>query len=259
LSFGKVEFKSLSDGYKEWLKLDSSPVAFKLLKNLKGFENVPRPTKRLALCQLISQARYMGRTRLGTADDLQFCQLGAAIVGLSQLPEDYSDGQRYVGLHHLNASVGKKCFESVPMFKPGEYAGVLVSPLERCTVPDPEVTIIFGNAAQMLRVVDGYLYNKGGRLQFSSAATAACADAIVTPIQTGKPSVVFPCDGFRIFALPSNSELIAGIPLKQLPEILEGIKFSNKGGAAYPPRWPHIDWEIQPPILDLMRPDLKKK
>ncbi|MGQ9515473.1 MAG: DUF169 domain-containing protein [Thermoproteota archaeon] len=248
------KLKALSNAYRDVLRLDGFPVAVKFLKILEGFEKIWRPKSPLALCQLISEARYRHQTNLATADEMGLCWGGLAVTGIAEVPVDVKEGRRYLGWMHLTEEVSKKTIEALPKFKAGTYKGVLISPLDACPT-EPDVVLFFGNASQMLVLCAGYLYNKGGSLTFKTAGLVGCAYAVVEPIQTGKPSLVVPCNGMRLLALPSDTDLAFGVPIEALEELLEGAKFlRERGGPAIPTAWQHISWKVEPPLLYITDP-----
>jgi uncharacterized protein (DUF169 family) len=146
--------------------------------------------------------------------------------------------------------------DTMPKFERGTYEGILVGPLQKIPV-EPDVVVVYGNAAQLLRVINGYLYDKGGRMTFSASGDAGlCSDTIVLPLSSNAPHLAMPCNGGRILSLPSLTDLACGIPYGQLETILDGIAFTGaKVPIMYPPGWQHIDWELQKgaPVRDFLQ------
>jgi len=248
------KLKSLSDSFRDLLRLDGFPVAIKMLKTLDGFEKIHRPDKPLALCQLISEARYRHRTNLATSDEMGGCWGGLAVTGLAETPPDVREGKRYAGWMHLNEEVSRKVINALPKLDVGVYKAVIISPLDVCPTT-PDIVLFFGNVSQMLVLAAGYLYNKGETLTFETAGLVGCAYAVAPPIKTGKPSLVIPCNGMRLIALPSDTDLIFSLPTNSLEETLEGIKFlRERGGPTVPTSWQHITWETQPPLSYITDP-----
>ena len=258
--WSKQELESIATRYDRMLKLSSYPVAVKLFKSLEELEAVKdekgRPVpqvkgRRLTVCQLLAQARYLGRLIAGTKENLSGCIPGSAAMGFRELPEDYADG--YVRAYFTDEAIARKTMGTVPRFEAGAYVAMLVAPLERMTI-DPDLVIFYGNTAQMQRFVQAYLYNKGGRLEFSSCGEAVCADMVVLPVKTGKPAFGLPCNGARILAWPSDNELACGVPADILEDVLEGLEFTHAGMVRYPITWQHIDWEPPPgsPLRNVM-------
>lgn len=213
-----------------------------MLKTLSEAEcfDMKKPDRSLAVCQLISQAYFVGHSRIGTVKELgDVCPLGAASLGLMEVPQSYLHGLAYLGSYHATKEVGKSVIESIPKFEPGQYAGILVSPLDTSPV-DPDVVIFGGNVSQILVFVRAYLHNTGGRLDFGTCAMAGCADLIVGTMRSKKPTVVLPCLGYRLLAFPSETDLLCGVPGDLLEEVLAGIQFNYKAGVVYPTAWQHI-------------------
>ncbi len=234
--------KALSGEFVRLVRLQSYPVAVKMLKSLSEVEGmgIKRPDRKLALCQLISQAYFIGHRRVATVEEIKdMCPLGCAALGLAELPRAYTEGLAYLGSYHLTKEIGKSVIASVPKFNLNEYSGILVSPLDRCPL-DPDVVIFGGNVSQILVFVRAYLHSTGGRLDFGTSAMAGCADLIVTAMRTGKPAVVLPCLGYRLLAMPSDTEVVCGVPGALLEDLLKGIEFNYKGGVVYPTAWQHL-------------------
>ncbi len=243
------EFFELSKKLNEHLKLNTLPVGVKLFRTVEEMNNCVRrrPNNPIALCQMIGQSRYIGRTLGGTMNELDACALGVAILGFVDYPKDILDGIRFKGLYHKDEEVSKKVFSETPRFKVGSYAGILTSPLHKCPV-DPDLVIFFGNSAQMLRLIHGYVWSSGERLTFSSSGEAACADAIIPTMKTRKPSLTIPCNGARILSIVQDSELIMSVATESLNAIIEGMKSTHKGGIHYPPTFQMTYVTPQPPV-----------
>jgi len=242
------QLKEISNQYKLMLKLDGFPVAVKLFKKPVKLEGItPRKLdKHLTLCQLISQTYYIGRTSyinpviVGATEGLG-CALGTACFGWRKLTAEIVG--KYVGSYFLNEEQAQEGINAIPKFNENEYVSVLVTPLEDCPI-NPDVVVFYGNVGQMLSIYRGYLHNKGGGLTFNTTALAACADVIIAPIKLRCLNLGLPCNGFRLNALPSETDLVAGIPFDKLEETLKGIKFNFRGGVRYPTAWQHIDRDL---------------
>ena len=246
------ELKAMSKKFDEWLRLTSNPVAVKLFANKKELDDVKdesgRPIRkvtepRLTICQLIAQARYLGRTLAGDADALGMCTLATGAMGFKEVPLSYADG--YVRAYFTDEKAARNTVARVPKFQPGSYVGMLASPLDRMPLT-PDVVIFFGNTAQIYRFIQSYLYNTGGRMEFSSNAEAVCADLITLPMLTEKPQIGLPCNGGRVLSWPSDDEIAIGVPAVALEQVMNGMDFTHRGGVRYPTTWVHIGWEPPP-------------
>jgi len=90
----------------------------------------------------------------------------------------------------------------------------MVSPLEKSPI-DPDVILVVGNSAQMMRLILGIIWKKNfdGRLYFSSSAyCGVCGDGIAATYTLNKPHLDVPYYGARSFALFQDDELVMGIP-----------------------------------------------
>lgn len=255
------DFKTISDEYRHYLGLQGFPVAVKMIEDadeLDGIYHKGKPIKRLAKqllpCQLLGQARFYGRVIAGEDRNLSLCRLGADALGFEI--DNYT--HVYSGTYFSSESAAQAMIETMPKLERGRNHAIVVAPLDKAPL-EPDVVVFYGNAAQMLRVINGYLYDKGGRLEFSASGDAGvCCDPIVIPMKTGKPSIGIPCNGGRLMSLPNETDLVAGVPFSLLSEVLDGIRYTaTHVPVQYPPLWQHVDWEPQSPILHFIRPELR--
>lgn len=157
--------------------------------------------------------------------------------------DDYA--QVYAKTYFVDEASARHMIETTPKFERGTYEAMVVGPLQKIPMI-PDVVVVYGNSAQLLRIINGYLYDKGGRATFSASGDAGlCADTVAEPMLTNKPHLALPCNGGRILSLPSMTDLACGIPFGLLDGIVKGIEFTGKNvPITYPPRWQHIDWEL---------------
>ncbi|MFZ5648325.1 MAG: DUF169 domain-containing protein [Bacillota bacterium] len=250
----------LAGRFDRLLRPASYPVAVKLYNDpeeLKGIKEKDGrmvrmvKDKNLAVCQLIGQARYLGRVLGGTNETASMCMYGSWVLGFEELPLEYMHG--YVRSYFINEEVAERNFATTPRFKVGSYSGILVAPLEKIPVM-PDLVIIFGNTAQIYRLIHAYNYNKGVRLEFSSNGEAGgCADLIPLPLLSQKPSIALPCNGARMLSWPSDDGLAFAIPGSMLEDIMDGLEFTHAGMVRYPLTWVHLDWEVQGRIKNVIR------
>ncbi len=83
---------------------------------------------------------------------------------------------------------------------------------------------------------------------------AACGMVIVLPMKENKPRLTLPGNATRLMCLPSETDLICGIPGGLLRETLEGMEFLFRRGASrYPPLWEHVHLEPPPFVAGVIR------
>ena len=247
--------KALNQKFTHLLRPSGYLVAAKMLgapDELEGQVKVRRPRARRTLCQLIGQTQLLGRSSVSTVAD-QKCYLGKRVLGFQGLTPDAH--KRYIGWAMHDEDAARKSIDAVPSFELGKYAGIYLSPLERCPLA-PDTVIFIGNASQMLVLIAAYIHTRGGALNFSSNGIGVCGTALAAPILERKPKVGIPGNAWKLLALPSDTDLIMGIPYDMMDELLENAAFMrDRGGSRYPAAWQHIDWDVQPPIGSLLEDD----
>jgi uroporphyrinogen decarboxylase len=136
-------------------------------------------------------------------------------------------------MYTATKEAGARSEAAVDKFAPGEYQALLVAPLDRATF-EPHVVVIYANPAQVMRLTQAALWRTGGRLASSFQGRMDCADIIVTTMQTGRPQLILPCSGDRIFGQTQDHEMAFAIPWERMAEIVEGLEGTHRGGIRYP-------------------------
>ncbi|RLE52896.1 MAG: hypothetical protein DRJ33_02460 [Candidatus Methanomethylicota archaeon] len=239
--------------FNELLKLNTFPVAVKLFKDEAKLDEIAkaRPTTKHTICQLLAQARYMGKVLGAHIEDADACAFGARNMGFVELPEDVLAGKRTLNIYHASEEIAKKAIDSIPKLDLGNK-GVLVAPMNQCPIDDPDVVVFYGNSAQMLRLINSYVWKTGERLTFGTVGQCTCADAVVTAIKTGKPALTLPCMGARLLSIVQEWEMMMGVPGHLLEALVEGLENTHKGGVKYPIAYQMIYLTPQPPVSRLI-------
>jgi uncharacterized protein (DUF169 family) len=235
--------KQLDDQLNKYLRLATFPVAVKLIKEPKDLENVKflkKPENQLALCQIFSYARYYGWTMVCTKEN-NLCPLAEISLGFEESNRLFEEGGFFVGRYNETKEAAKKTTASMPKIQLGKYHAILSGALGRVDF-EPDLVLIWGNSAQIMRIIQGYLWKRGGRISMSTFCDGVCADTIANAILTGDLQIAFPCLGDRRFGMAMDSDLIASIPLGIMNEIIEGIEKTHKAGTRYP-----IPYQISSP------------
>lgn len=84
----------------------------------------------------------------------------------------------------------------IPRIPHGKITAIVSGALHRVD-SDPDFILIYGNSAQMLRIIQGALWNEGGRITVSTFGDAVCADTISKAFLTGEMQIAIPCLGDR--------------------------------------------------------------
>lgn len=256
----------VSDKLQEYIRPTTFPVAVKFLRN--GEAPPPKAKRPLAdmhrhvtVCQGWAIARRYGWTTILRAEDMK-CPLGALVAGFALPNQFYDEGNLCAGMYTADAEAGARSEASVAKFSPGEIDGIVFGPLHRADY-EPEILILYGNAAQVMRLVAAALYKHGGRVESSFAARMDCSDHLVVPLRTDQAQVILPCNGDRIFAGAQDEEMAFSLPWGKVSELLEGLEGTQKGGIRYPiPSFLMYEPGMPPKyeeLLRMQREELAKK
>jgi uncharacterized protein (DUF169 family) len=237
------------------LRLHTRPLTVKLLSAGEDFPpRVRRPAKglkhKIAICQGITMARRYG-WRVGLIGDDVGCVAALIAYGWAEREpsmEDVAD-LMLTANYAENAEAAQRQIEAIPRLGKGEYPALVLSPLE-LTTWEPDLVMIYGNPAQIMRLVHAATYYDGTPISSSFGGRAAsCAEGIIRTLQTKECQVVIPGGGDRIFAMTGDDELAFTAPAHLTDQIVEGLRMAGRQvGMAYPipfyqafePRFPPI-------------------
>ena len=232
------------------------PVAAKLLA---ADEPVPDKAKRplrdmkvqIAICQAIAMARRYGWTVAVGAEDVN-CVLTKTAFGLAPLTEHYTAGHLACGMYVATAEAGARTEQATHRLPAGKYKHLVVGPAARADFV-PDALVIYGNAAQVMRLVTGALWKRGGAITSSFTGRIDCSDEIIRTAMTGEYQVILPCYGDRVFGHTEDSEMAFSLPGSKMAELVEGLEGTHKGGVRYPipsflrftPQYPSHYYELE--------------
>jgi uncharacterized protein (DUF169 family) len=211
--------------------LASYPLGVRLFERK---EEVPpffkKPEAKTNLCQLMALARQNGLLVVGSAEDM-ICIAGAAFLGMAKIPDRLASGELSLQFH-LNKCAAKKKMESVPALRKANKA-VGFFPLGKISM-DPDVILIYGNSAQMMRLIQAYAYHEGASLEITTNGEFACAYSIAYPIIEKTAHMTIPCYGERKYAQVGDDQLIFSIPFGLLDRFMEALTETHKNGMRLP-------------------------
>lgn len=229
------EFQKTLD---ELVRLTSTPVGVKLLKD---GDELPERTKvpmrdfkmKLAICQANALARRYGWVvALGKED--QSCPIGSVVLGFEEPVEFYTQGNLAYGMYCETQEAAIKSEAAIPRFAYGDHSRLLVGPLAKMLSTEPDFILIYGNAAQVMRLVQGALYKQGGAITSSFTGRGECGEIIVNTVNTDACQVILPANGERVFGYTQDHEMAFTVPLSQVDAVTEGLVKTHKAGVRYP-------------------------
>jgi uncharacterized protein (DUF169 family) len=232
------------------------PVAAKLLP---AGEAVPEKAKRpwrdmkiqIAICQAIAMARRYGWTLAVGAEDVN-CVLTKTAFGLAPSTEHYTSGHLACGMYTETLEAGARMEAATHRLPEGTFTHLLVAPAARADFL-PDALIIYGNAAQVMRLLTGALWKRGGAITSSFTGRVDCSDEMIRTMLTGDYQVILPCYGDRVFGHTEDSEMAFALPGSKMDELVEGLQGTHKGGIRYPipsflrftPQYPEHYYELE--------------
>lgn len=216
------------------------PLTFPLaIKMLRSEQEIPKKTRRpfqqmkikVAICQGFGMARKLGWAVALGKEDMQ-CALGAAPFGFFENIDMFNRGKLAAGMFTSSEEAGKREEDLVDRFDFGLYSHILVAPLQRTSF-EPDLYLVYGNPAQIMRLIQGALYGEGGCVQSSSLGRLGCA-SIITAIKEGECRYSVPGNGDRIFGMTQDYEMTFMIPASKIDAVLEGLAKTHEAGIRYP-------------------------
>lgn len=216
---------------------DTFPLAIRVLR---PGEEVPDKAKRplrdlqvqLSICQGITMSRRYGWTIAMGGEDLS-CPIAKAAFHFEEPVSFYTEGNLAHGMYAETLVCARLTEEAVPKFTKEESGIIVVSPLNRAAF-EPDVVVVYGNSAQVMRMVAASLFTTGGAITSEFSARADCADIIIRTTQTNSPQVILPCYGDRVFGQTHDHEMAFSFPYRMADDVIAGFAGTHKGGVRYP-------------------------
>ncbi len=215
------------------------PLAVRIIDSASEIQpEYKRPLKDMKvqnfLCQNFKMSRSYGWTMAITEEDIS-CKIARVIYGWDAITDETKEWVNLfsVGLYAKDAEVSERMQQHFYLMEDGCH-DIVVSPLSRTKVV-PHVVLIYCLPAQAMRLIQGYLYCKGGTLEFSAAGrTGSCHEGVVKTFLTGKPQLVIPGNGDRVWGGAQDSEILFTCPGDTLETLVDGLEETHNAGLRYP-------------------------
>jgi uncharacterized protein (DUF169 family) len=215
---GVLPLPAVSDGPPDLVKKAKSPAA-----------DMEQP---VTVCMAIGMARRYGWTLLVKRED-NVCPLGGIAMGFEQPRERFWDGSLFSEYTGRPQSAVARDAHDLKRFETGQYEALLIAPLHAGGFT-PEVTIIYGNSAQVMRLTQAALFRRGGHLASLASGVLDCSDLIVQPLAADDCQVILPCNGDRVFGMAQDHEVAFTMPQSKAAEVLAGLGDTHKLGQRFP-------------------------
>jgi uncharacterized protein (DUF169 family) len=232
-----IDLARLDAAISRYVRPSTYPLAIRMIESEDEIPSRARRPARdldvqITICQGVGIARRYGWALGLTPADLS-CPLVFAPFGFSAPVPFQLEGHACEGLYTETAEAGARSESIVPKLERGRYAGIMMAPLDRADF-EPQVICVYGNSAQVMRLVQGALYRRGGALESLSAGRIDCAEIVIRTLQTGLPQYILPCSGDRIFGLTEDDEMIFAMPADWSEDVIAGLEGTHSAGIRYP-------------------------
>ncbi len=233
------EFREKGKAINDLIRPHTFPLAVKFFKNVEDFPSkTRRPSDmelKVTICQAFSMARRYGWTIGITGQDL-ICVPALWGYGFGELEDESELINAICQMDYFKSTEGaKKLIEQTYRLPKGEYAGLVVSPLAWTKI-EPDVVMIYGNPAQIMRLVHGFNYGSDGEFITSTfgGIFSSCMGGVLQTFLKNEPKVIVPGAGDRVFGMTADDELLFTIPADKLDLVIEGLKVTHSKGIRFP-------------------------
>ncbi len=262
-----IDLKAVDDQLRTYVKLKEFPVAVKMLEENDPPQIRAQYTKakvphidlkmKLVTCQAMAMVRKYGWELILGKDDLS-CPSGLVTLGFAEMLDSMRRGKEEVAPLNQEASARGRRMEQMPCLPLRRYSTLLLSPIHRASF-EPDSIVIYGNSAQIMRLVQAAVFKEGGSLSSSSAGGQGCSQYLSYPLISKECRYILPGNGDRIFGLVGDDQMVFVMPKEKIQQTLEGLELSHQGGQRYPiPAYLLYEAKMPPSYRELTEKLLRK-
>ena len=252
-----VSLADIDAAISTYIKPQTYPLAIKMLRSEEEIsQNAKRPLRdygaSFALCQAFALCRREGLT-IVLDKESQSCPI--ALVGLGLVrPDEYLSGKYALVPANQTMQARIRAAEAMPRFEYGKFKYILISPIQSASF-DPDVIILYGNGAQVMRLIQAAVFASGESLTSKSTGAGGCLLTVVAPIFEGVCKYTIPGNGERRLGLVADGELGFAMPKNRFEEVANGLKLSHDGKQTYPisPGYLKLEYKFAAPAYVELR------
>jgi len=241
------------------LRLHTKIIGYKRLEQVEELETVKNLTRVehfISFCQLPFLVRVNGLT-IGITKDDPIIPRCMRLSGLKDASERGMEAEAAMLATTWFGSPDEAMKQQIdyPRIPVGE--AVVLAPLCEGNI-DPDVIMVYGNAAQIMMLMCGLQKEKYELFTFTFIGEGACSDSLGRCYLTGKPALSIPCYGERALGNVADDEILIALPPNDLERAISGYKKLAEKGLRYPINFagPTLD---PLPLLAQLYPDLSGK
>jgi uncharacterized protein (DUF169 family) len=235
------QFKKLAELLMKLVRVGSFPVAVKLFK--EDPQSFPLETKfpssffgyAISFCQGIGLVRRYGwKVAFRFKDNA--CPLYVVFFGLRETPAMFIEGEMCYPYFTDTLELGRLAETALRKLPTGIVKTTLMAPLDDNLAFIPDMILVYGNAAQICKLIAAANYRKGSGIEGGPfTSRGACSSSIVTPFLTKECRVSIPGGGERVTGHAADDELVFSIPLEKVEDTIFGLEATDRYAIArYP-------------------------
>jgi len=232
-----MELQSISQALDSYIRPQTFPVAVKMIRSPDEIPEKARMPKRdlgkpMAVCQGIALARRHGWV-IAMGEEDMLCPIGALTLGFLQARSKWTDGSFIIPFWVKDQTVRARMAQAIPQLEVGKYSHIVAAPLNRASFA-PDVIVVYGDPAQVARLIQAATYSTGEPLTSTSVAAFACGQEMTVPMLTNQCQFILIGGGDRAIAQTHDHEVAFSIPMSKAEIVVEGLEGTHKGGMRYP-------------------------
>jgi len=234
-----MDLARLGQAVETYVRLGTPPVAIRMLDSA---EEMPERTRmpmrdfgvKMPLCQGTALARRNGVVVAMSQEDM-LCPIGSVAVGFVPAKKGFLDGRFDIPYWFSSQEVTANMLQGMAHLEHGRHKYIVAAPIERATF-EPHVVVMYGDPAQVARMIQAVAYVTGEAVVSRSMGGGACSEQIARTILTGKPQSVLAGGGDRMLAMTQDHETSLAIPGSMVDAFADALEATHKAGARYPTR-----------------------
>ncbi len=239
-----TNFKEASEILLRYLRVQTYPLSIKFIQSSTEIpEGIMRPSIagiKMPLCQANTIAR---KWNMGVAITPEEVNCAAALLAFGW--GDLGDLNREEELINFMVSAGyivdqekARLALEKQSFLNGEKKfmskGYIVAPIDAGVIAEPDVILIYGNPAQIARMIQSMIFVDGGVIESRAHAGISCIGEMIEPIVSKKAVYVVPGRGERQLGMAADYEMAFALPFEKLQGLLTGLRETDEKGTKYP-------------------------
>lgn len=205
------------------IKLDSKPVAMKLLKTESDLpEGYDLIDEKIRHCEMVRKASF--GSKFYSTIEQQLCLGGAGAIGLRDMPEKLANGEKYFSLGRFKDLETAKNLTSKLSIVEDIHWGIVYAPLDEADF-EADVIEIIAEPVSGMKLAQSIVYETGDKITPSFAGIQSlCGDAFANPYINDGINFTLGCDGSRKAADIKDNEMAIGISKAKIKEVISGLE-----------------------------------